>query len=193
LITYKQYDKQTDYRFTILEGVSGTCPSPTVAPEYQVIDGQCYKSVTKKLTKDEVQNYDCKKRDVLDELHPDEFCPPPKGQRIYVKFADTFYEDEEHTIPITLSNRTFYKDLHTNDIYRESPTTSSNLTLCRKSVNLITPGDNVTIRTRVTPADRAAIAAGTNEVEKRYIFNFITKDDLYDYVPISANANNYYT
>lgn len=108
-------------------------------------------------------------------------------------YSDAFYEDEEHTIPITLSNTTFYKDLHTNDIYRKSSTTSFNLYLCRKRVNLIAPGDNVTIRTRVTPADRAAIAAGTNEVEKRYIFNFITKDDLYDYVPISGNANNSYT
>lgn len=106
-------------------------------------------------------------------------------------YSGVFYEDEEHTVPITLSDSTFYKDLHTNDIYRRSSSTS--LTLCRKSVNLIAPGDNVTIRTRVTPADRAAIAAGTNEIEKRYIFNFITKDDLYDYVPISGYANNYET
>ena len=104
LVTYKQYDKETDYRFTILEGVSGACPSPTVAPEYQVIDGQCYKSVTKKLTKDEVQNYDCKKRDMSDELHPDEFCPPPKGQRIYVKFADTFYEDDEGSVDLIFTS-----------------------------------------------------------------------------------------
>ena len=104
LVPYNQYDKETDYRFTILESVSGACPSPSVAPEYQIIDSQCYKSVTKKLSKDEVQNYDCKKRDISDELHPDELCPPPKGQRVYVKFADTFYEDDEGAVDLIFAS-----------------------------------------------------------------------------------------
>ena len=102
LVPYSQYDKETDYRFTILEPQTGVCP--TGDPAYQTIDSQCYKSVTKKLTKDEVQNYDCKKRDINDEKHPDEFCPPPKGQRIYVKFADTFYEDDEGAVDLIFAS-----------------------------------------------------------------------------------------
>ena len=39
LVTYKQYDKETNYRFTILEPQTGVCP--TGDPTYQTIDSQC--------------------------------------------------------------------------------------------------------------------------------------------------------
>ena len=99
-------------------------------------------------------------------------------------YEGSFYEDNEHTAVITPTDSTFYKDLHTEDIYFYL----NSYQLCIKKINLISPEDNVSSRTRVTSADRASIAAGTNEVEKRYIFNFITKNDLYDYVPSGGST-----
>lgn len=99
-------------------------------------------------------------------------------------YEGSFYEDNNHTTIMTPTDSTFYKDLHTEDIYFYL----NSYQLCIKKINLISPEDNVSSRTRVTPADRASIAAGTNEVEKRYIFNFITKNDLYDYVPSGGST-----
>lgn len=92
------------------------------------------------------------------------------------------YSDEECTQEITFSIGNFYRVLNQNRILAY-PSGAVGLRYAASTVNLISPGDNVTARTRVTPADRAAIAAGGNAVEKQYIFNFITKDDLYDGVP----------
>lgn len=94
----------------------------------------------------------------------------------------TPYSDEECTQEITFSIGNFYRVLNQNRILAY-PSGAVGLRYAASTVNLISPGDNITERTRVTPADRVAIAAGNNAVEKQYIFNFITKDDLYDSVP----------
>ena len=101
LVPYKLYDKQTNYQFTFLqpEG-TGPCSPSSTDPLLQEMNGQCYRSITRSMTLNEVQDYQCQKQSITDEKHPDEFCPPPKGQRIYVKFADTFYEDDEGSVDL---------------------------------------------------------------------------------------------
>lgn len=99
----------------------------------------------------------------------------------------TLYSDEECTQPITDTTDKYCRVLNQNRILIYHYGYPNNgFAYVASTVNLISPGDNVTERTRVTPADRAAIAAGNNAVEKQYIFNFITKDDLYDSIPFSS-------
>gem|GEM_PF-2697023 len=106
LIDHKLYDgRDPKYEFTILDAYgSGRCPATISNPKLQEINGQCYESVTRTMTASEIANYSCKKETVNDEKHPDEFCPPPKGQRIYVKFADTFYEDDEGSVDLIFAS-----------------------------------------------------------------------------------------
>lgn len=98
------------------------------------------------------------------------------------EWYSTLYSDEEYTNVINPADRSFYRVLNQNRIL-VYPSGAVGLRYAASTTNLISPGDNITERTRVTPADRAAIATGSNAVEKQYIFNFITKDDLYDSVP----------
>lgn len=96
----------------------------------------------------------------------------------------TVYSDEECTQEISARNGNYYRVLNQDRIF--IITAQSGYEYIANMVNLINPGDNIIERTRVTPADRATIAAGNNAVEKQYIFNFITKDDLYDSVPFTS-------
>lgn len=45
---------------------------------------------------------------------------------------------------------------------------------------------------RITPEDRQRIAESNNTVAKQYIANFITKEDLYDFIPLCKIKTNVY-
>ncbi len=106
IIPITSYDQETNYEFTTLEIVSAkTCEEENYTePLYQTIGGSCYKSVVKTLKPNELQHYNCPVDNNVKILHPNELCPPQKDQRIYVKTADTFYDDDEGVVKLIFTS-----------------------------------------------------------------------------------------
>ena len=105
---YQWKEKQLAYKFTTLEKVAGKVGSCeknnlTDTTKYQTINDVCYQTITKEMTNDELLNHSCQEFST-DLLHPDELCPPPKEKRIWIKPADTFYEDDEGIITLLFAS-----------------------------------------------------------------------------------------
>ena len=105
---YQWKEKQLTYKFTTLERVpnkSKSCEKEglTDTTKYQTLNDVCYQTITKEMTNDELLNHSCQEFST-DLLHPDELCPPPKDKRIWIKPADTFYEDDEGIITLLFAS-----------------------------------------------------------------------------------------
>ena len=108
ITNYLWKEDQLAYKFTTLEKVkNGKCEDNGLKDDtkYQTINDYCYQSVTKTMTNAELTNHSCPQADTTDDiLHPDELCAPVKGKRIYIKPADTFYEDDEGQITLVFAS-----------------------------------------------------------------------------------------
>lgn len=99
----KDYDKETEYKFYTLT------PDPEnqscFGDDYQKINGACYHSEQKKMSIAEIQNVNCPIVSKTESINlPDELCAPQSGKRIYVKPADTCYEDDTGQINLTFAS-----------------------------------------------------------------------------------------
>lgn len=91
LIPITKSSMDTDYEFTAFEQMPDTsyCDNGL---GYQILNGECYKSVTKKMSIEERSNPICP--DTKTEiLMPNELCAPQGDKKIYIKPANTCYDD----------------------------------------------------------------------------------------------------
>ena len=100
IIPVTDYTHETEYEFSILQLRNDQESSCTGLKE-QLISGYCYQSVTKKLTLQEMQNPTCPPDGKTEIILPNELCAPQKGKRIWIKPADTCYEDNDGNIKLT--------------------------------------------------------------------------------------------
>ena len=100
IIPVTDYQHETEYEFSVLQLRDDQESSCTGLKE-QLISGYCYQSVTKKLTLQEMQNPTCPPDGKTEIILPNELCAPQKGKRIWIKPADTCYEDNDGNVKLT--------------------------------------------------------------------------------------------
>jgi hypothetical protein len=78
-------------------GTLGSCGDD---PDLEQIGNSCYRVIKEKI--DQNTNLTCPKNfnNLTMTAHPNELCAPPKGQRLYIKVADTLYDDNEGELSI---------------------------------------------------------------------------------------------
>ena len=95
------YGEETDYKFHILVP---TQDINCIGDDYQKINGICYRSEQKKLSLEEMQNVSCPMSSNETINLPNELCAPQSGKKIYIKPADTCYEDNTGIINLTFTS-----------------------------------------------------------------------------------------
>ena len=98
----QDYDKETEYKFYTLVRVPND--EDCKGDDYQKINGACYHSEQKKMTHEEIKNVNCPTSSIENINLPDELCAPQSGKRIYIKPADTCYEDNTGEINLTFTS-----------------------------------------------------------------------------------------
>ena len=106
ILPITSYTEETNYEFTTLKHTKKEdCDNEENKILTQLINGECYKSVVSRMTPDELQSYTCPPDDSeINFSHPNELCAPQKGKKIYIKTADTFYEDDEGLVKIIFTS-----------------------------------------------------------------------------------------
>ena len=98
----QDYKKETEYKFYTL------VPDPTnedcTGDDYQKINATCYHSEQKKILPSDMQNISCPQSSTENINLPNELCNPQSGKRIYIKPADTCYEDNTGEINLTFTS-----------------------------------------------------------------------------------------
>ena len=97
-----EYERETNYKFYTL--TADTDNTFCTGDDYQMINGICYHSEQKKLTQEEIQNASCPQSSGENINLPNELCNPQSGKRIYIKPADTCYEDDTGEITLTFAS-----------------------------------------------------------------------------------------
>ncbi len=107
LVPITEYTYPTDYAFTTIIRVKPEEDSNAtncVNAGYQKVGEYCYKSITKTFTPEELREHQCVFNSSTEWSMPDELCKPQKGKRIWIKPADTCYDDNEGTITLTFTS-----------------------------------------------------------------------------------------
>ena len=111
-----EYERETNYKFYTLTAEPGN--TLCTGDDYQRINGICYHSEQKKLTQEEIKNASCPQSSTENINLPNELCNPQSGKRIYIKPADTCYEDNTGEIALTFTSGA--KAIKTNSVsYRK--------------------------------------------------------------------------
>lgn len=102
IITKTEYE--TDYKFTTIEVDMETPLEQCDGYRMQVIGGICYKQVEKKMTLSEMQKPRCIYSSTTDINLANELCAPASGNKIWIKPADTCYDDNTGIIKLTFTS-----------------------------------------------------------------------------------------